>query len=126
MTHILITYQYRFKCNVFMFADTVDRDRCYNASLGYQNYLGHINTTYSGKHCQRWDVDTPHVRDLTGMTFVEPDLASVENYCRNPDGDTFFWCYTMDPSQRWEPCNIWECFENNGSYILIDLTGTHF
>ena len=117
MTNIVITYQIPI-CKVFMFTDTLDRDRCYNASLGYQNYLGHVNTTYSGKQCQRWDVDYPHVRDLSGITFVEPDLASVENYCRKVDISPFFWCYTMDPNQRWEPCSIWKCFENNGTSYL--------
>jgi len=110
---------------VFTFTDDVDPHRCYNTSLGYQNYLGHVSTTYSGKQCQRWDVDTPHIRDVVffdAHLFVEPDLASVENYCRNPDGESFFWCYTMVVGVRWEPCVIWKCFENNGSFTLINKT----
>merc|ERR1719336_2369439 len=27
------------------------------------------------------------------------------NYCRNPDGEPRMWCYTTDPSKRWELCN---------------------
>lgn len=32
------------------------------------------------------------------------------NYCRNPDGDRIGpWCYTTDPEQRYESCNIPQC-----------------
>lgn len=32
-----------------------------------------------------------------------------QNYCRNPDADTRPWCYTTDPSVRWEYCNLKRC-----------------
>ncbi|KAM7368395.1 hypothetical protein PAMP_014617 [Pampus punctatissimus] len=36
------------------------------------------------------------------------DLES--NFCRNPDGDSKGpWCYTMDPSTRWEHCDVPNC-----------------
>ena len=101
---------------MFELTDAVDPHRCYNASLGYQKYMGHVNTTYSGKQCQRWDMDKPHISDFTRSTFVEPDFASVENYCRKADYAPFFWCYTMVVGVRWEPCDIWKCFGNNGIY----------
>lgn len=101
--------------------DAADADHCYNATLGDQSYLGRLNTTSKGKQCQRWDVDTPHARDpsyVQDSLFVEGDLASVENYCRNPGGLwTTFWCYTTDPSVEYEDCNIWKCFEKNGINI---------
>lgn len=31
------------------------------------------------------------------------------NYCRNPDADKSPWCYTTDPSVRWEFCNLKKC-----------------
>lgn len=31
------------------------------------------------------------------------------NLCRNPDGDRAPWCYTTDPSVRWEYCKIERC-----------------
>lgn len=37
------------------------------------------------------------------------------NYCRNPDGDKGPWCYTTDPSVRWEYCNLKRCSETGGS-----------
>ena len=34
------------------------------------------------------------------------------NYCRQPeiDGERA-WCYTMDPDERWEYCDVPECHE---------------
>lgn len=38
------------------------------------------------------------------------------NYCRNPDSDPKGpWCYTTDPSVRWEYCNLKRCSETGGS-----------
>ncbi|KAJ8355879.1 hypothetical protein SKAU_G00186730 [Synaphobranchus kaupii] len=31
------------------------------------------------------------------------------NLCRNPDGDRAPWCYTNDPSVRWEYCKVDKC-----------------
>ena len=31
------------------------------------------------------------------------------NLCRNPEGDRAPWCYTMNPSVRWEYCNLEKC-----------------
>lgn len=39
--------------------------------------------------------------------FICRDLR--RNLCRNPDGDTAPWCYTTDPSVRWEYCRIERC-----------------
>lgn len=36
------------------------------------------------------------------------------NYCRNPDADRGPWCYTTDPSVRWEYCNLRRCSETGG------------
>lgn len=32
-----------------------------------------------------------------------------KNYCRNPDNDKSPWCYTTDPSVRWEYCSLKKC-----------------
>ena len=38
------------------------------------------------------------------------------NYCRNPDGEDFAWCYTTDPNTRWEECDI-----SNDNLVIDDL-----
>jgi len=30
--------------------------------------------------------------------------AGFENACRNPDGESDIWCYTMNPTKLWETC----------------------
>lgn len=39
------------------------------------------------------------------------------NYCRNPDADKSPWCYTTDPSVRWEYCNLKKCSEAGSSAV---------
>ena len=38
------------------------------------------------------------------------------NFCRQPeiDGERA-WCYTMDPDERWEYCDVPECHEGINS-----------
>uniref|UniRef100_A0A663MQJ5 Plasminogen n=1 Tax=Athene cunicularia TaxID=194338 RepID=A0A663MQJ5_ATHCN len=31
------------------------------------------------------------------------------NYCRNPDGEPRPWCFTTNPTKRWEYCDIPRC-----------------
>ncbi|KAK2114645.1 hypothetical protein P7K49_008911, partial [Saguinus oedipus] len=39
------------------------------------------------------------------------------NYCRNPDADKSPWCFTTDPTVRWEYCNLKKCSETEGSVV---------
>nr|CAB3263507.1 low-density lipoprotein receptor-related protein 6-like [Phallusia mammillata] len=88
-------------------------------------YTGRRNVTSSGIACQRWDSNFPHAPKQT------PSDGSHHNYCRNPDGDLKgTWCYTMDPTKRWEYCKIKKCpddsvviwtnhdSKNGGAHIL--------
>lgn len=43
-------------------------------------------------------------------------LLVSENYCRNPDGESVPWCYSIDPRVRWEHCEIPMC---NGKCIIF-------
>ncbi|XP_045215077.2 plasminogen-like [Mercenaria mercenaria] len=69
-------------------------------------YNGTVNTTYSGKSCQRWDKNIPHSQTAYGYQFPEDELvtANAANYCRDPYDNGYLWCFTTDPRTRWEPC----------------------
>ena len=62
---------------------------------------GTANKTQSGIGCQRWASNTPHNGNFENQQ---------ENYCRNPDSSAGGpWCYTTNPSVRWEFCDIPKC-----------------
>ncbi|XP_022297979.2 uncharacterized protein LOC111107205 [Crassostrea virginica] len=67
--------------------------------LGLQ-YRGTKNVTENGRTCQRWDTKSPH-------NHTKPNYE--DNFCRNPDNTARPWCYTTDPSVRWELCGVLEC-----------------
>ncbi|CAG5108693.1 Oidioi.mRNA.OKI2018_I69.chr1.g3911.t1.cds [Oikopleura dioica] len=78
--------------------------------LGYY-YTGHRTVTNSGRTCQKWSSQWPHshsYRNQIISRFGERFLNT--NYCRNPDNyNGGVWCYTTDPSKRWELCEIPTC-----------------
>ncbi|XP_067900721.1 plasminogen [Heterodontus francisci] len=78
---------------------------CFNGN-GH-DYRGTTSVTRSGKRCQEWDSMTPHRHKKTSRNL--PDAGLVDNHCRNPDQDRAPWCYTTDPSIRWEYCRIPKC-----------------
>ncbi|KAM7340921.1 hypothetical protein ACRRTK_001536 [Alexandromys fortis] len=77
-----------------------------------QSYRGTSSTTITGKKCQSWASMTPHRHQKTPEKF--PNAGLEMNYCRNPDADRGPWCYTTDPSVRWEYCNLRRCSETGG------------
>ena len=84
-----------------------------------REYMGTASTTISGRTCQAWSSNTPHVpNSLASNDTNYPDgsRAAAMNYCRNPDWDPEPWCYTTDPSKRWEYCGVPLC---SGRCILI-------
>ncbi|XP_062980541.1 plasminogen-like isoform X2 [Elgaria multicarinata webbii] len=73
-------------------------------------YRGTTTLTVSGKKCQAWSSMTPHHHAKTPSIFPDADLR--KNYCRNPDNDDKGpWCYTTDPSTRWEYCSLRKCVD---------------
>lgn len=71
-------------------------------------YQGTVNVTKTGLACQKWDVQEPHSHDKPPNVF--PEVQNAENYCRNAGGEEKKpWCYTMDPSVRWQYCDIPVC-----------------
>jgi len=46
----------------------------------------------------------------TDSWFADGSVSAANNYCRNPDDDPIgLWCYTTNPSVRWEYCDIPIC-----------------
>ncbi|XP_019383042.1 PREDICTED: plasminogen isoform X2 [Gavialis gangeticus] len=72
-----------------------------------ENYQGNISRTESGLECQPWDAQKPHSHGYIPANLPDKDLKM--NYCRNPDGEPRPWCFTIDPTKRWEFCNIPRC-----------------
>jgi len=86
--------------------------------------MGKVNTTETGKQCQKWSSDTPHEPNVyfTDNRFPDGSREAAENYCRNPDAldSEGVWCYTMDPDVEWERCDVPECGKTDStSGILI-------
>ena len=80
---------------------------CYTEEDLGIHYNGTLNVTESGRTCQKWDSDTPHSHPITSLHRY---YLENHNYCRNPEGrGKHPWCYTMDPSVRWEYCNVLNC-----------------
>ncbi|XP_019624923.1 PREDICTED: fibropellin-1-like [Branchiostoma belcheri] len=71
------------------------------------DYRGNVSVTGSGLSCQPWDAQSPHRHVYTPATF--PTAGLDHNFCRNPDGKSRPWCYTTDPSVRFEYCNVSLC-----------------
>ncbi|XP_078579508.1 uncharacterized protein LOC144863813 isoform X3 [Branchiostoma floridae x Branchiostoma japonicum] len=89
------------------YCDIPECDVSSRECLDGSTYDGKIQVTISGRTCQRWDSETPHVRDIRS-----PFPGLDENYCRNlPElGERNWpWCYTIDPNIPWEYCRIETC-----------------
>ncbi|XP_046543417.1 hepatocyte growth factor-like protein [Haliotis rubra] len=92
---------------------------CCNVSVvvarwfGRMVYTGNVATTVTGKTCQRWKAQAPHRHSFKDHISVNPfggeTLDDSANYCRDPSGSGYLWCYTTDQNTRWEKCNIPRC-----------------
>ncbi|KAI8521502.1 hypothetical protein Bbelb_012560 [Branchiostoma belcheri] len=71
------------------------------------SYRGVVAVTTSGRTCQAWDSQTPHEHSRTAANYPSSGLDG--NFCRNPDGESGVWCYTTDPNERWELCDVPVC-----------------
>ncbi|EKF32065.1 hypothetical protein MOQ_004093 [Trypanosoma cruzi marinkellei] len=69
-----------------------------------EDYRGHVNFTEMGISCQKWNEQQPHRHD----THVPDSLTGVgnHNYCRNPSGLERPGCFTMNPSIRYQFCDV--------------------
>lgn len=83
---------------------------CFVESDKGAGYKGVVSVTKSGRQCQSWSSQTPHKHTITPER--HPASGLVKNYCRNPSGGgSAPWCFTTDPSSRWEYCDIPKCEE---------------
>ncbi|XP_078700682.1 uncharacterized protein LOC144927235 [Branchiostoma floridae x Branchiostoma belcheri] len=81
-------------------------------------YRGQVNITDVGLVCQRWEDQTPHSHH-----FLDLSIGGLsENYCRNPDSEKRPWCYTLDPSVRWQYCPVKSCGKCTNGYQLLAQT----
>ena len=69
------------------------------------DYRGMVSHTKSGRECQRWSDQTPHLHQKTHGRYPRAGLGG-HNFCRNPDGNSGAWCFTKDEATRWELCNV--------------------
>ncbi|GFN96676.1 muscle, skeletal receptor tyrosine protein kinase [Plakobranchus ocellatus] len=77
----------------------VERGRWYN---------GTVSVTRRGHACQPWNEATPHRHNRSALIY--PELEGASNYCRNPGGEEPSpWCYTTDPTIRFDLCDIRPC-----------------
>lgn len=93
---------------------------CGSADVNQADYRGTISETAANVTCQRWDQQEPHSHKFLMEDFTGFGLE--ENYCRNPDGEAKPWCYTTDPGQRWQYCDVPYCSGNE--LVYNDQCGT--
>ena len=75
--------------------------------LGLQkSYRGNVQQTLAGMTCQKWTEQSPHGHSRTPQNYPNTGLGD-HNYCRNPDNEPGgAWCYTTNPLQRWDYCDV--------------------
>ncbi|KAI8499871.1 Kringle domain [Branchiostoma belcheri] len=79
--------------------------------------LTHVRIMSAGDRlCQRWDSQSPRSHPHTPQ--AHPDAGLEENFCRNPDNKPRPWCYTTDPTLRWDYCNVMECADPTSQDFL--------
>ncbi|XP_056138083.1 hepatocyte growth factor [Lampris incognitus] len=88
-------------CNIKVCAEAVEStveetSECYHERG--EGYRGTVDSTPTGLTCQRWDSHYPHNHTFNPQNYPCKDLR--ENYCRNPDGQDFPWCFTTNPRVR--------------------------
>uniref|UniRef100_A0A1I8J9L7 C-type lectin domain-containing protein n=1 Tax=Macrostomum lignano TaxID=282301 RepID=A0A1I8J9L7_9PLAT len=105
--------------------DAYGGDVC-GPSSSRTGYFGRLNVTSSGYTCQNWESNTPHVPNTDCQNagyFPVNNKTASKNYCRNCDNTNRFWCYTTNPSVRWQSCQIYSCSRANMRFGQLHLLG---
>ncbi|KAL8275639.1 hypothetical protein Esti_000590 [Eimeria stiedai] len=62
-----------------------------------EGYRGCQTQTRLGKTCQAWASQSPHKHNVL--------TTEDHNFCRNPGGEPYIWCFTTDPAVRFDICD---------------------
>ncbi|XP_045168669.2 plasminogen-like [Mercenaria mercenaria] len=90
--------------------------KCFDVGFAHI-YKGYQTKTINGKICQRWDSQTPHKpSNLRADNFPDNTIQEAKNYCRDPHKEGRPWCYTTDPNDRWDYCDVPECTKQDDCY----------
>ena len=80
-----------------------------NRAAKKAGYKGTQSVTSSGFTCQKWTEQSPQSHEITPDKFGDKGIGD-HNYCRNPEEKfDITWCYTTDPSVRWDSCDVPTC-----------------
>ena len=76
-------------------------------------YKGKVAVAGSKWLCQAWTSQSlnKHVVGTKDSEFPDGSIAAAKNYCRDPDGRGFPWCYVNNPEKEWEACAVDLCGE---------------
>ena len=76
-----------------------------------RSYKGTVSVTKYGDECQDWISKVPHDHGygIDENFPMDGSVLAAENYCRDPGGDGYLWCYTLDENIRWEYCFVPQC-----------------
>jgi len=71
-----------------------------------RGYRGQQTKTIGGYTCQNWLENSPHKKSPQVNRAYRDDYGGLgdHNFCRNPDDSKDMWCYTDDPTKRWDKC----------------------
>ena len=87
--------------------------------------MGTASTTVSGRTCQDWASNDPHEPNEASSNdanYPDGSRAAARNYCRNPSSwSGGLWCYTTDPYERWEACNVPLCNAPDGTHTSLEV-----
>ncbi|XP_074658222.1 apolipoprotein(a)-like isoform X2 [Tubulanus polymorphus] len=87
-----------------------------------KKYKGGATTSENGHTCQRWDSQEPNQHNTPEDRFPDENKTAAENFCRNPNGDEFPWCFVTDADVGKDYCDIPECPDE----CLSDPTGKYY
>jgi hypothetical protein len=101
-----------------------------DAPCTYQvdDYRGAKAVTVSGLACQAWGAQTPHAHSRTPANYPGTGIdGAANNFCRDPDGEGYLWCYTISSGTRYEECVLTEdeCLDIPECWGRYPLFGPH-